>query len=558
MFSFAISILYFYMFSHKQETVLKFWGFSWIAYSVSLLCLVFFLNSQYILFLELRKIIDMFNLLLLLFGTYAFIHMKIPAYWYRFSLYLILLAIICIMYKFDLYAFYLPISVYQIIITAFTLYIIAKYWSISKSQKIISLLVFLIWGIGKTLLSFAAIFSSLSGNSYVIEILLSNIVNFCILTLYIELVSNKSSLANTLYQTVVDNAKDAIFYFKIRPFEAFEYVSPSIDTLTGYRPSDFYNNPRLYVQLVSESYFDIIEDAFHGNISHTDKYIMPFIRKNGESFWGEINFTVLKDDKEEPFAVEGILRDITRLKQAELRQINEKENRNKQLSYISHEFRTPVTLIAGYLTAIEDGTFSGEAERNEAMKIITAKTMLLKNLIDDLEQLSKLETQQFTFDFVTYTITDIADYLGKENCADLDAAGFEVELTYDRNKLQKHWVIADQNRINQVFSNILVNAMKYSAGSKKILIRFELDAAAENFLVSVRDFGVGISPEKLINIFDRFYRDSTRTPEASGRGLGLTICKEIIVAHGGKITAVSNPDFVGSKFIFTIPLYKEL
>lgn len=557
-FSFAISISYFYMFSHKQEAVLKFWGFSWISYSVSLLCLVFFLNSQIILFLELRKIIDMFNLLLLLFGTYAFIHMKIPAYWYRFSLYLILLAIICIMYDFDLYAFYLPISVYQIIITAFTLYIIAKYWSISKSQKIISLLVFLIWGIGKTLLSFVAIFSSLPGNSYLIEILLSNIVNFCILTLYIELMSNKSSLADTLYQTVVDNAKDAIFYFKIKPFEAFEYVSPSIDTLTGYRPSDFYNNPRLYVQLVSENYFDIIEDAFHGNISHTDKYIMPFIRKNGESFWGEINFTVLKNDKEEPFAVEGILRDITRLKQAELRQINEKENRNKQLSYISHEFRTPVTLIAGYLTAIEDGTFSSESERNEAMKIITSKTMLLKNLIDDLEQLSKLETQQFTFDFVTYTITDITDYLIKENYADLEAAGFEVELTYDRNKLQNHWVIADQNRINQVFSNILVNAMKYSASSKKILIQFDLDAAMDNFVVSIRDFGVGISPEKLINIFDRFYRDSTRTPEASGRGLGLTICKEIIVAHGGKITAVSNPDFVGSKFIFTIPLYKEL
>ncbi len=557
-FSFAISISYFYMFSHKQETVLQFWGFSWIAYSVSLLCLVFFLNHQNIMLLELRKVIDMFNLLLLLFGTYAFVHIKIPAYWYRFSLYLVLLAIICIIYGFDLYAFYWPISVYQIIVTAFTIYIIARYWKISKTEKVISLLVFLIWGVGKTVLSFTAISSILSGNAYVIEIILSNIVNFCILTLYIKQMGDKASLADALYQTVVNNAKDAIFYFKIRPYEAFEYVSPSVGTLTGYQPSDFYSNPRIYVQLVADNYFDIIEDAFHGNISHTDRHIIPFIRKNGETFWGEINFTVLKDEKDEPIAVEGILRDISMLKYAELTQISEKENRDKQLSYISHELRTPVTLIAGYLTAIEDGTLSSEAERSEAMKIITAKTMLLKTLIDDLEQLSRLETHQFTFDFTTYTITDLTDSLIKENHADIEASGFEVEFIFDAAKLQKHWIIADQNRINQVFSNIIVNALKYSADHKKIIVTFDLDYSEENFVVSVRDYGIGIPPDKLPYIFNRFYRDNNNAPTIHGRGLGLTICKEIIIAHGGKIAAVSNPDFIGSKFTFTIPLYKEL
>ena len=557
-FSFVISISYFYMFSHKQETVLQFWGFSWIAYSVSLLCLVFFLNNQSIFFLELRKVVDMFNLLLLLFGTYAFIHIKVPAYWYRFSLYLVLLAIICILYGFDLFAFYLPISVYQIIITVFMSYIIARYWSISRAKKVISLLVFLVWGISKTILSFAAIFSILPGNAYVIEIILSNIVNFCILTLYIEQLSNKSALADALYRTVADNAKDAIFYFRIKPYEAFEYVSPSVNTLTGFQPSDFYKNPRLYVQLVAENYFDIVEDAFHGNISHTDKHIIPFIRKDGETFWGEINFAVLKNENGESYAVEGILRDISILKHAELTQINDKENRNKQLSYISHELRTPITLLAGYLTALEDGTFSSEPERNEAMKIITSKTMQLKNLIDDLEQLSKLETQQFTFDFAAYPVTDIADYLIQENNADMESSGFAVELIYKRERLQNHWIIADQNRINQVFSNIIVNAVKYSADQKKIRISFDLDPGGTNFVVSVRDYGIGVPPDKLPHIFDRFYRDNNNVQAVSGRGLGLTICKEIINAHRGNIVAESDPAHTGSRFTFTIPLYKEL
>lgn len=556
-FSFVISISYFYMFSHKKETVLKFWGFSWIAYSVSLLCLVFYLNNESILFLELRKVVDMFNLLLLLFGSYAFIHIKIPTYWYRFSLYLVLLSIICIIYGFDLYAFYLPISVYQIVITAFTIYIISKYWNLSKTDKISAFFVFLIWGVGKTILSFTVIFSNSSDDAYVIEILLSNIVNFYILTIYIEYLNNKSALEDTLYRTVVDNAKDAIFYYKLKPYEAFEYVSPSVDTLTGYGPSEFYNNPRLYVQLVAENYFDIIEEAFHGKFTLKDKHIIPFIKKSGQTFWGEINFTVLKDGNGEPLAVEGILRDISMLKYAELTQINERERRNNQLAYISHELRTPITLIAGYLTALEDGTLSSEAERKEAMKIITSKTMLLKNLIDDLEQLSKLETNQFSFDFMNYTITDITDYLIKENYADMDTSGFEVELIFDKDKLQKYWIIADQNRINQVFSNIIVNAMKYSTSYKKIVIHFDLDPTEENFVVTIRDFGIGIPPEKLPLIFDRFYRDNSNAATIKGRGLGLTLCKEIIIAHGGKIKAISNPDFVGSIFIFTIPLYNE-
>lgn len=500
----------------------------------------------------------MFNLLLLLFGTYAFIHIKIPAYWYRFSLYLVLLAVISMIYGFDLYTFYLPISVYQIIITAFTSYIIIKYWNISRAEKLIALIVFLIWGTSKTVLSFEAVFPIDSGNVYVIEIILSNIVNFCILTLYVEQMIHKSGLANTLYRTVVDNAKDAIFYFRIKPYESFEYVSPSVTTLTGYTPSDFYNNPRLYVQLVGENYFDIVHDAFHGNILHTDKHIIPFINRNGETFWGEINFTVLKDDKDEPFAVEGILRDISMMKYAELTQIHEKESRNRQLSYISHELRTPVTLIAGYLTAIEDGTLCSEAERNEAMKIITAKTMLLKNLIDDLEQLSKLETHQFTFDFASYTAADITDYLMRENAADIETSQFEVEWIFNHETLQKHWLIVDQNRINQVFSNIIMNAIKYSTDEKKLSISFTIDPSLDNFVVSVRDYGVGIPPDRLTNIFDRFYRDNSNAPNVSGRGLGLTICKEIINAHGGKITAVSNPGFAGSIFTFTVPLYKEL
>ena len=97
-----VSTLYFYMFSRNKEKFMQFWGFSWIAYSCSLLCLLCYLNFPSDIFLQLRKVIDMFNLILLLFGSYSFMHVRIPAYWYRFSLYLLLLTAICMIYGFDL------------------------------------------------------------------------------------------------------------------------------------------------------------------------------------------------------------------------------------------------------------------------------------------------------------------------------------------------------------------------------------------------------------------------------------------------------------------------
>ena len=129
LFTFAASTLYFYIFSRKQEKFMQYWGFSWIA-----------------LFLELRKVVDMFNLLLLLFGSYSYTHIKVPTYWYRFSLYLLLLAVICMIYSFDLLSFYLPISIYQLIITAFLCYNIWQKWDIIMAERIIASVVFFLWG----------------------------------------------------------------------------------------------------------------------------------------------------------------------------------------------------------------------------------------------------------------------------------------------------------------------------------------------------------------------------------------------------------------------------
>ncbi len=557
--TFFISIIYFYMFSRKKEKFMKCWGFSWVAYSCSLLCLVLYFSYPNAFFLESRKIIDMFNLLFLLFGTYAFMHVKTPAYWHRFSLYMVLLAAICIIYDFDLLSFYLPISIYQIVLAIFTFYNIFKRWKLAKIERTVVAFVFLIWGLSRSLISIAEIFITPEYNLYITELMLSNIVNFCILVIYIVSTRNESELVDSLYKTVVENSKDAFFYYELSPYNAFRYMSPSIREITGFSPSAFYNNQHFYLDLVSDNQVQEITEIFNPKEPYSELHTVELCRKNGEKFWGEFSCTVIEDDKGKAIALEGTLRDVTKLKTAEMEQLESAKGRNMLLSYISHELRTPITSIAGYLTAITDGTLSSHEEKMEAMDIITSKTLTLKKLIDDLDQLTKIETHQFSMDFATYTAAEAAEMMIDSSISDARSAGFEVVLNYDESLLAAHWLIIDADRINQVFSNLINNSIKYSDTAKNLWVTFGIDDNEENFVVSVRDEGIGIKAKHLPHIFDRFYRADTRENTEhtiGGRGLGLTLCREIIKAHQGEMFAESTYGS-GSTFTFIIPIFKE-
>ena len=552
----AVSILYFVLFSRNQARFMRYWGFSWIAYSLGLISLLLFFQTGSELFLEIRKTIDMFNLLLLLFGTYSFMHRRIPTYWYRFSLYLLLLAAICMIYDFELLSFYLPISVYQLILTVCICYNIFFRWTLPQGERIIATVIFFIWGAGKSVYSIAEIFLDVTSDHFMGEIMMSNIVNFCILTIYITYARTEIDMTDTLYKTVIDNSRGAMFYYRASPDPSFVYVSSSIKDLTGYTPEEFYGDPRLLISITTESFAGEVSEMFDERQSLSRHATVELFNKNGDQIWCEMDCTPVEGE-DGSSALVGSLRDVTNLKTAQIEQVNENRRRNILLSYISHELRTPVTSIAGFLTAIQDGTLSEPKERDEAMEIITNKTLTLKKLIDDLDQLSKLESNQFTFDFEALTVRDVAESLINRHLSDLENEGFSVDVQADMKSMESHWVVLDLERINQVFTNLITNAVKYSGKSRNLFLAFAVNEEEKHFLVSLRDEGIGISPAQLSHIFDRFYRvDYNSGIERGGRGLGLTISKEIIEAHHGEIFAESKPG-EGATISFTIPLYQE-
>ena len=551
------SFVYFYMFARSQERYVRFWGLSWVAYSFSLLFLILSINKDETQLLELRKIFDLSNILFLLFGAYAFMHTQIPTYWYRFALYLTMWLLLGVYYDFDMLSIYLPVSMYQIIVTAMLCYIVYQYWEVPPFEKGLSITVFILWGAGKALLSIFEVHYYNMSSHYLMEIICSNILNFSIFIIYLQKTKNEVAIAERLYRIIAENATDVIFYYALRPKPAFTYVSPSVETLTGYTPEEFYHNPRFYLELVASEHFEVIRSVFSGAPLSDEGSTFLIYHKNGSHFWGEFNSSVLYEDRI-PIAVEGIIRDVTRMKNAENQLRSAKQSRDLLLSYISHELKTPITSILGYVNALNDGTLVDPNEKKAAMDIISSKALVLEHLINDLFQLSKLESNQFSFNFMHMSATALSQQLIDQHLLDIKTAKIKPVIDLDIRALTDKKIIADPKRIDQVFSNIIFNAIKYTEPNDQIRIKFGIDSESKSYEVMISDSGVGIPQEDLPYVFDRFYKTHApiRAGKETGSGLGLTISKEIIAAHRGTISVKSNLG-KGSTFTFQIPIYED-
>ena len=536
---------------------MRYWGFCWVAYSISLLFLILSINKNIIELLELRKIFDLINILFLLYGAYAFMHTHIPTYWNRFTLYLTMWLLLGVYYNFDHLSIYLPISMYQVIITSTLCYLVYKYWSVPAFEKGLCITVFILWGVGKAVLSIFEVYYNDLSSLYLMEIIFSNILNFSIFIIYFQKAKEELTIADRLYRIIAENATDVIFYYALQPQPAFTYVSPSVETLTGYAPEEFYENPRFYLEITDSEHFDDMKALFSGQ-THSDMGSTFLLHhKNGASLWGEFNSSILYKDHT-PIAVEGILRDVTRMKNAETQLRSAKQSRDLLLSYISHELKTPITSILGYVNALNDGTINAPKEKLAAMEIISTKALLLEHLINDLFQLSKLESNQFSFNFMHLSALDLSKQLISQHLLDIKSAKIKPIIEMEIPALTGKNIIADPKRIDQVFSNIVFNAIKYTEPNDKLKIKFGIDHGSKNYIVTISDSGIGIPQDDLPYIFDRFFKAHTpiRAGKETGSGLGLTISKEIITAHGGTISARSNLG-KGSTFTFCIPIFYD-
>jgi PAS domain S-box-containing protein len=502
----------------------------------------------------------MLNIALLLFGVYSFMHIRIPSYWARFALYLLVWAIIGYFYDFDVLSTYLPIFLYQIIATITRCYIIFRYWDVPLLEKLLAMIIFFIWGIGKSGMSiYEAYFFHYYAISplYQLEIVFSNILNFCIFVVYLHRSKDSVQFAERFYRILAEKANDIIFYYELKPNPTFRYITPSVEKVTGYTPEEFYRNSKFYLELAVPEEMDALSKMFSGNEESERQKVFRVQHKDSSLMWLEINESILYENGD-PVAVYGIMRDITKMKEDEDELLRSTQSRDRLLSYVSHEIQTPVTAILGYINGIKDGTFESKREVDTALDVIFSKSLTLQKLIQDLVQLSKLEAKQFSFEMTQISVLELCQNLVNIHVLDIQSAGLKLNTSIDVALLAKAEIIIDTKRIEQVVSNIIFNALKYSPKGSTVTITCSLDKSLKNLVLQISDDGPGILAEDLPYIFERFFRG--RIPavldDQSGSGLGLTLSKEIISAFNGEIFA-QNAKGGGSIFTILLPVYRD-
>ncbi len=247
--------------------------------------------------------------------------------------------------------------------------------------------------------------------------------------------------------------------------------------------------------------------------------------------------------------VETEVKEWAKQKKTEIDTLRTQEKfRREFLSNISHEFKTPLFAIQGYIEAIQDDEFEDLAMAREFLQKAARNVDRLSYLIKDLDEISKLETGEMPINYTKFKINDLIKEIFES--MEMKAKQHHIKLIFKQKYDEPISVNADREKITQVFVNLIDNSFKYGkeGGSTSISL-FELHGQV---LVEITDDGIGIEEKNLPRLFERFYRtDTSRSRQIGGSGLGLAIVKHIIEAHQQTIN-VRSTEGLGSTFGFTL------
>lgn len=232
------------------------------------------------------------------------------------------------------------------------------------------------------------------------------------------------------------------------------------------------------------------------------------------------------------------------------------DKENKELiSNISHDLKTPITAVKGYVEGIMDGVADTPEKMDRYVRTIYNKTNEMDHLINELTFYSKIDTNRIPYTFSKLNVEDYFSDCAEELGLEMETRG--IELVYANYVEKGVQVIADGEQIRRVIHNIVSNAIKYMEKPRGI-IQLRVKDVGDFIQVEIEDNGKGIAAKDLPYIFDRFYRtDVSRNSSKGGSGIGLSIVKKIMEDHGGKVWATSRLG-IGTIMYFVLRKYKEV
>jgi PAS domain S-box-containing protein len=338
-----------------------------------------------------------------------------------------------------------------------------------------------------------------------------------------------------------------------------EYANPRFFEITGYTPEETIGqNPRILKsgEMSPESYKNMWKTISSGEVWRGEFHNR---KKNGELFWESATITCIKNERGEITNYIAIKEDVSDRKQMEADLIVAKERAEESdrlksafLANMSHEIRTPLNSIIGFSELLAYSDFDDKQKKNFVEQIIRNGNNLL-NIINDIVDISKIEAGEITIRLTSIPVFEFIQDIRLMFSHRIELRGLQFRIDLPE-RTRNCLIYADYERLKQVFSNLIGNALKFTADG---FIEIGCRQLNKNLEFRVSDTGIGIAPEHHVQIFDRFRQvETSYKRKYGGNGLGLAITKNLVELMGGRIWLESDAG-KGSTFFFTIP-YKRI
>lgn len=364
------------------------------------------------------------------------------------------------------------------------------------------------------------------------------------------------------YRSITENIDDFLFTFErsgklLLPV----FYTSSVDKITGYSQTEFLSDSRLFIKIIHPDDFSTLKkklrNLLKSKIQETGEFELRIISKQGNVVWVRIKVNLVRNDRGIIQKIYGLVSDITYRKKAEeeLKKSTENllkvsETKDRFLSIVSHDLRTPFSSILGFTDLLLNDAELNDDERKQYVRYIQDSSNSMLHLVNSLLDWTRLQTGRIKYEPQKISAAEIIKDAQTTITGSAIVKKIDVVSTVGNEVL----IFADRNLIYQVINNLFSNAVKFSSPGGKIIISARRADEPRFIEFSVKDNGVGIKPEnikKLFSIDSKFTSEGTAGEK--GSGLGLSLVKEIIEKHGGEISVTSEYG-AGTEFRFTLPV----